>query len=235
MKTRSGRMSKNQAVDVIHNGWRKFNGQETQRWTADTVFWAFRSSDRAVLPILYVEGAFYPWKLASLNGASLDLCDADYILPFSACTPPLPDQPVFHNPLPVVVMLVLSNRGLIVIRRALKDGYGKLAMPGGFHNLGETWQEAGCREFFEETGIEIDPAKVKIYDVVTVQNGKVNLIFGVYDGIVIDPMFEPDAEIMEVLELDAPVETAFPAHTEIMARYFEAIGKDDCGMQFVAR
>lgn len=226
-------MSEKQADEVIHNGWRKYDGQTTQRWTEDAVYWAFKLSDRSVFPILHDRYAAHTWKIAQ-NGEYVTRNDADYILPISACKPPLPDQPVFRNPLPVVVMLVMSNKGLIVIRRALKDGYGKLAMPGGFHNLGETWQEAGCREVAEETGVELDPAKVKIYDVITVQNGNVNLIFGVYDGVVIDPVFAHDSEIMEVLELAAPVEAAFPAHTEIMARYFESVGGIGWGMQVVA-
>ncbi|MDW9481396.1 NUDIX domain-containing protein [Sinorhizobium meliloti] len=158
--------------EVIHNGWRRFDGQTTERWTEDAVFWGFNLSDRSVFPLLYDRLAKHPWKLAG-SGVSLMRNEVDYVLPLSTCKPPLPDQPVFRNPLPVVVMLVLSNRGLIVIRRALEDGYGKLAMPGGFHNLGETWQEAGCREVAEETGVEIDASKVKVYDVVTVQNGSV--------------------------------------------------------------
>lgn len=216
-------MSENRAGEVIHNGWRKFSGQATTRWTDDTVFWAFRASDRRLIPVLYLDGAFHPWKLAPTGSAALELSDADYILPLSAGNPPLPDQPGFRNPLPVAVLLVMSNKGLIVIRRALKDGYGKIAIPGGFHNLGETWQEACCREYEEEVGIKLDPSKMTIYDVVTVQDGRINLIFGVYADVIVDPVFNPDSEVLEVLELDEPVETAFPAHTAIMERYMREI------------
>ncbi|MBY3151293.1 NUDIX domain-containing protein [Rhizobium laguerreae] len=216
-------MNENQAIEAVHNGWRRFAGQQTPRWTEDTVFWAFRASDRRLFPVLYVDGAYHPWKQPGPGGPALDVGDADYVLPLSAATPPLPDQPVFRNPLPVVVMLVMSNKGLIVIRRALKDGYGKLALPGGFHNLGETWQEACCRECEEEVGIALDPSKVSIYDVVTVQDGKINLMFGVYADVVVDPAFRPDSEVLEVLELNEPVDTAFPAHTAIMARYMREI------------
>jgi 8-oxo-dGTP pyrophosphatase MutT (NUDIX family) len=216
-------VSENQAIEVIHNGWRRFDGQLTARWTSDVVFWAFRVSDRRLIPVFYLDGAFYPWKLSPTGGDSLDLSDADYILPLSAGNPPLPDQPVFHNPLPVAVLLVMTNKGLIVIRRALKDGYGKLAIPGGFHNLGETWQQACCREHEEETGIKLDPSKVTIYDVVTVQDGKINLIFGVYADVIVDPVFNPDSEVLEVLELSEPVEAAFPAHTAVMERYMREI------------
>jgi 8-oxo-dGTP pyrophosphatase MutT (NUDIX family) len=125
----------------------------------------------------------------------------------------------------------MSNRGLVAIRRALLDGLGKIAIPGGFQNIGETWQEGACREFEEETGIYLDPSLVKIYDVVSVQNGTINLIFGVYDGIIMDPVFTPDSEVLEVLELTDPVDTAFPAHAAIMARYFGNISGHDHGLQ----
>jgi ADP-ribose pyrophosphatase YjhB (NUDIX family) len=223
-------------AEVIHNGWRRFTGQATARWTDDTVFWAFRASDRRLIPALYLDGAFHPWKLAPTGSASLELSDADYILPLSAGNPPLPDQPVFRNPLPVAVLLVMSNEGLVVIRRALKDGYGKLAIPGGFQNLGETWQVACCREFEEEVGIKLDPSKVTIYDAVTVQDGGINLIFGVYADVIADPVFIPDSEVLEVLELNEPVETAFPAHTVIMNRYLREIGvKPDADLRQSSR
>lgn len=207
--------------ETIHNGWMPFS-PDLVPWTDDILFWGFRKADRKTVNVLYDVGSAARWT--SLSGSPVLAGDVDYVVPVSAFQPPAPDTEVFRNPLPVVVLLVMSNRGLIVIRRALVDGYGKLAFPGGFQNLGETWQEAACRELVEETGVEVDPSKVTIYDVVTVRNGSVNLIFGIYEGVVIDPVFSPDAEIMEVLELDAPTETAFPAHTEIMARYFAEYG-----------
>lgn len=209
-------MTKEQARPTPLNGWREFS-PGLQPWTDDVVFWAFRADGRKTFTVLYDTRILARWR--RLNGTPLMAGDVDYVLPVSAAKPPAPDQQVFENPLPVVVMLVVSNRGLIAIRRGLQDGFGQIAMPGGYHNLGETWQQAGCREFFEETGVVLDPSRVKVYDVVTVQNGKVNLIFGIYEDVVIDPVFTHDGEVLEVLELGAPVETAFPAHTEIMARY----------------
>ena len=58
------------------------------------------------------------------------------------------------------------NGGLLMIRRALPDGYGKLALPGGYQGLNETWQEAGVREVFElidaPDASEAPPAEGKI-------------------------------------------------------------------------
>jgi ADP-ribose pyrophosphatase YjhB (NUDIX family) len=43
------------------------------------------------------------------------------------------------------------NGGLLMIRRALPDGYGNLALPGGFQARNETWQQTGVRKVYEET------------------------------------------------------------------------------------
>jgi ADP-ribose pyrophosphatase YjhB (NUDIX family) len=48
--------------------------------------------------------------------------------------------------------------GLLVIRRAIQPGVGKLALVGGFLEEHESWQTGCAREVREETGIEIDPA-----------------------------------------------------------------------------
>lgn len=208
------------AVEQALNGWRPFSIGLVP-WTDDVVFWAFRLSDRKTFNVLYDRRTLSKWT--RLNGSPMTGDEADFVLPVSAFKPPAPDQEVFRNPLPVVVLLVMSNRGLIVVRRALKDGYGMVALPGGYQNHGETWQAAACRELSEETGVVVDPAQVSVYDVVTVHDGAVNLIFGVYDGVVVDPVFSHDPEIMEVLEIDEPAETAFPAHTEIVARYLASI------------
>lgn len=83
----------------------------------------------------------------------------------------------FLNPLPVVVMLVPVDDGLLLIRRGIEPGRGKWAFPGGFVDLGETWQEAGAREVFEETHLEIDPAEIREFQVRSAPDGTL-LIFG---------------------------------------------------------
>ncbi|QNH71706.1 hypothetical protein V1VFAS_001 [Rhizobium phage V1VFA-S] len=65
----------------------------------------------------------------------------------------------YDNPGTVVVPLVEVNGGLLLVRRKLADGYGKLALPGGFQAIGETWEEAGVREVYEETGAP-DPKEI---------------------------------------------------------------------------
>lgn len=65
----------------------------------------------------------------------------------------------YANPVPVAVVLLPVSHdgrtGLLVIRRGIEPGKGKLALPGGFVDAGETWQRAAAREILEETHIQV--------------------------------------------------------------------------------
>lgn len=159
----------------------------------------------------------------------LDRCDQkviasdgfDWVKALDLRPSPLPGERVWRNPPPVVVMLVPTATGLLLVRRAAPDTHGRIALPGGFQEVGETWQEAGCREVFEETGVALSPSKVRIFDVDTVENGSVNLIYGLYDGIHEGSTFAPqEGEILEVLTTEVPLETAFESHSRMIIRYF---------------
>ena len=50
----------------------------------------------------------------------------------------------YLNPLPVAVLLQPVDDGLLVIRRAIAP-VGRLALPGGFIDVGESWQAAAAR------------------------------------------------------------------------------------------
>jgi ADP-ribose pyrophosphatase YjhB (NUDIX family) len=65
-----------------------------------------------------------------------------------------------------------------MIRRALPgDGQGRLALPGGYQMLGQTWQEAGGREVLEETGVAIEAASLQVVAVETTPDRRQNLLF----------------------------------------------------------
>lgn len=133
------------------------------------------------------------------------------------------DRPLverYENPPTVAVMLVETTTGVLVIRRGLKDGYGKLALPGGYQVKGETWQQAAAREVLEETGLSLDPDKIVITDLVTVGGGSINLAFGRYTDVVGDFVPEFDVETLSVERVNGPVETAFPAHTKIIEDFY---------------
>src|SRR5205085_2744337 len=68
--------------------------------------------------------------------------------------------------------------GVLAVRGAIEPRKGQLALPGGFVDLGESWQQAGARELREETGIVIDPGEIRDFRVLSAPDGTV-LIFGV--------------------------------------------------------
>lgn len=101
-------------------------------------------------------------------------CGAPYAAPYAA---PDGDWPractacgtvAYRNPLPVAIALLpvvdARGTGLVVITRTIEPQLGGLALPGGFIDLGETWQDAVVRELHEETGIEAPVAEVRLAD-----------------------------------------------------------------------
>ena len=137
---------------------------------------------------------------------------------------------VYKNPAPVVVLLVPivieDQVGLLTIRRSLKDGFGKLALPGGYQTEGEPWKEAGARELREEATVGLrDPSKTKIVEVLDSTGCKQILIFGVTESLRFEdlPPFKPNKEVAERVIIREPVELAFPSHTEMARRFFAEI------------
>ncbi|MFH1552081.1 MAG: NUDIX hydrolase [Candidatus Omnitrophota bacterium] len=67
----------------------------------------------------------------------------------------------YRNPIPVIACLVSNSKGeLLLIKRNVEPSRGRWALPGGFIEVGETLQEAGCRELCEETGLESKPGRL---------------------------------------------------------------------------
>ena len=127
----------------------------------------------------------------------------------------------YLNPLPVAVILVPVDGGLLVVRRGITPGRGELALPGGYIGLGETWQEAGAREVWEETGLRLDPAEIRDFTVLTALEGMV-LIFGLAAArhAADLPPFVPNPECTERQVILAPAPLAFPLHTAAVQAYF---------------
>lgn len=132
----------------------------------------------------------------------------------------------YDNTPTVVVVRVPIAGGLLAIRRGLPGpGQGQIALPGGYQMRGQTWQEAGAREVLEETGVAIDPAALRLLAVATTTDGNQNLLFCESPPVTHDGPFDHDAEVLEVMVLRGPVETAFPLHTAMVEAFFaEAAG-----------
>lgn len=127
----------------------------------------------------------------------------------------------YRNPLPVSVVLIPVDDGLLVVRRAIPPRSGQIALPGGFINHGEGWQAAGAREVAEEVGLAIDPAQIQTFAVRSAPDGTL-LVFGLAAPLRASdmPPFVPNDEASERLVISGPTELAFPLHTEVAALYF---------------
>ncbi len=124
----------------------------------------------------------------------------------------------YQNPLPVALLLVPVDGRLLVVRRAKGTGRGQLALPGGFIECGETWQEAAARELFEETGVRVAAASVRLFDARSTE--RFLLIFGLAPPQSELPPFVRCEECSARELLDGPRPLAFPAHTEVVERWF---------------
>jgi ADP-ribose pyrophosphatase YjhB (NUDIX family) len=128
----------------------------------------------------------------------------------------------YRNPLPVAVILVPIGAGVLLIRRAIPPRQGLLGLPGGYIGLGESWQQAGAREVWEETGVTVDPATITDLHTRSAPDGTV-LVFGVSAPLAPEalPPFAATSETSERLVTDVPLELAFSLHTDALRYFFE--------------
>lgn len=126
----------------------------------------------------------------------------------------------YLNPIPVAVVLLPINGGLVLIRRNTEPQKGTLTFPGGYIDSGETWQEAARRELLEETGINVSVEEISLFDV---QNGLDNtlVVFGLASEQAPDTLkpFSSE-ETQEVVLVYEPIELGFSMHSEAMKRFF---------------
>jgi ADP-ribose pyrophosphatase YjhB (NUDIX family) len=130
----------------------------------------------------------------------------------------------YLNPLPVAVLLQPIGKCLLGVRRAIEPEKGKIALPGGFMDVHETWQQTAARELTEEVGLTINPATIRLFDIYSSSRGDgVLLIFGLAPPLRPGelPTFQPNEEVSEVVVVREGEELAFPLHMQAVRDYFQ--------------
>jgi ADP-ribose pyrophosphatase YjhB (NUDIX family) len=142
---------------------------------------------------------------------------------------------IWANPIPVCVALVPivdgDRTGLLVIRRAIPPGIGKLALVGGFLEEHEDWHVGCAREVREETGIAVEPDEFEPFWFASSapKPNRVMLFALARERVAASlPRFAADHEASErgVVYGPAGLEDvfAFSTHVEAARRYFARHG-----------
>ena len=134
-------------------------------------------------------------------------------------------ETTWANPLPVGVALLPvadddGTNALVIVRRTIAPGHGKRALPGGYIEIGETWQDAVVRELREETGIVQEATDVTLF---CVGNGGGTIqLFGLLPAVSRAdlPPSRPTEESDGWLLLAGPEELVFDTHTDAVVEYF---------------
>ena len=132
-------------------------------------------------------------------------------------------SPAYRNPVPVAVAVVpVAGGGLVAVRRAITPV--GLALPGGYIELGERWQDACARELREETGVEVDPDAIREVRVLSAPDG-ILLVFGRTETVERSALeafaASDEASGVEVVT-DPRAELVFPLHTQVLREQLSA-------------
>jgi ADP-ribose pyrophosphatase YjhB (NUDIX family) len=131
----------------------------------------------------------------------------------------------YLNPKPVAVAVQPVGGGLLVVRRGIPPARDTLALPGGYIEAGETWEQAAARELGEETGLQTDPATVRLYDAISAPDDTL-LIFGLFPALSAEdelPALRPDEETLGREVLRRPEPLGFELHTRVADRWFAQV------------
>jgi ADP-ribose pyrophosphatase YjhB (NUDIX family) len=127
-------------------------------------------------------------------------------------------QVSYRNPVPVAVLVVpVEDLGVLMVRRV--DPPRGLALPSGYIEHGERWQDAAARELAEETGIRVDAAAIRELRVCSGEDDTL-LVFATAPAIRRADLaaFSASAEVSELVVVAAPRDdVVFPLDAEVIA------------------
>ena len=115
----------------------------------------------------------------------------------------------FNSSAAVAALVTDGNGKLMLVTRGIEPDYGKLDLPGGFIDPGETVEDAVKRELFEELGMKIKSMKY-------ISSAPNEYIFSGFSVFTIDLVFEVIAESLTGLKpMDDILDYKFYAKEEI--------------------
>jgi 8-oxo-dGTP pyrophosphatase MutT (NUDIX family) len=124
----------------------------------------------------------------------------------------------YRNPIPVAVLAVpVEDLGVLMVRRV--ESPPGLALPSGYIEHGELWQDAAARELAEETGIRVDASTIRELKVRSGEDGTL-LVFSTVPPIdrVELEVFSPSAEVSELVVVSGPRDdVVFPLDADVVA------------------
>ena len=125
----------------------------------------------------------------------------------------------------VVLALIETEKGLLVIKRNLKTGFGKWAFPGGYQNYGERVERSAARETREETGLVIPEKEFSYFGSALSYFGESLLFFKTRIKfnphlIRLCPKEVQDYDIIGPHNRSSFPELAFPSHQHMLEEYF---------------
>lgn len=135
----------------------------------------------------------------------------------------------YENPKILVACIATVRDKVLWIRRNTEPKRDHWAIPSGFVELGESPEEAACRELFEETRAYMPASALNLFVVGSIP--AINQIYLVYHGELPEPKFEPTAEASAVMLYDAKEapwqQYAYPEVAEAMRQFYadHAAGK----------
>jgi len=157
------------------------------------------------------------WKSSHCSYCGTPFASAAWPRTCSACS-----EISYLNPVPVGVVLLPVDDGVLCVRRTIEPQKGQVALPGGYLDFGETWEQGCARELREETGVVIDPDEVRLFAAHSVREVGMLLLFGLAAPrrSADLPAFAANDEASETVIVRGPVELAFPFHTLVVRDYF---------------
>jgi ADP-ribose pyrophosphatase YjhB (NUDIX family) len=103
----------------------------------------------------------------------------------------------YENPKILVWCFAYWRDQIVLCRRAHEPARGLWNPPTGFVEMGETLEEAAARETFEEAGLELTPASLLLYKVVSLPH--MNQVYvGFRVELQAEPELTPGPEVLEV-------------------------------------